>query len=88
MGARSIGALTKRDNLALASALIVRAHRLGLAIAQKNGADIAPDGRRLGFDFAIAEECQAFGECGAYMRQYGREVIEVEYPDNGGIAGF
>jgi hypothetical protein len=85
---RSMGALTKRDNLALAAALIVRAHRLGLAIAQKNGAEIAPDARRLGFDFAIAEECQVYGECGAYMRQYGREVIEVEYPDNGGVAGF
>jgi hypothetical protein len=85
---RSDNALTRRGNLALASALIVRAHALGLAIAQKNGAEIARDGRRLGFDFAIAEECQAYHECGSYTRAYGREVIEIEYPDNGGMAGF
>jgi hypothetical protein len=85
---RSGHALTKRDNLALSAALIARAHALGLAIAQKNAAELSPVGRRLGFDFAIAEECQAYGECGAYMRAYGREVIEIEYPDDGGVAGF
>jgi Glycoside-hydrolase family GH114 len=85
---RSQGALTARANLALAALLIARAHRLGLAIAQKNAAEVAPTGRRLGFDFAIAEECQPYGECGAYTRAYGREVIEIEYPDNGGPAGF
>jgi hypothetical protein len=85
---RSGNALTRRDDLALAAALIARAHRLGLAIGQKNAAEIAPAGRRLGFDFAIAEECQAYGECGTYMRSYGRAVIEIEYPDDGGFAGF
>jgi hypothetical protein len=34
------------------------------------------------------EECQPYAECGAYVRAYGREVIEIEYPDNGGLAGF
>jgi hypothetical protein len=85
---RSQGALTVRANVAFAAVLIARAHRLGLAIAQKNAAELALAGRRLGFDFAIAEECQPYAECDAYMRAYGREVIEIEYPDNGGLAGF
>jgi hypothetical protein len=85
---RSQGALTVHDNLAYAALLIARAHALRLAIAQKNAAELASSGRRLGFDFAIAEECQAYGECGAYRRAYGREVIEIEYADNGGPAGF
>ncbi|MDE3070150.1 MAG: endo alpha-1,4 polygalactosaminidase, partial [Acidobacteriota bacterium] len=85
---RSEGALSPRDDLALASLLIARAHALGLAIAQKNAAERAMAGRRLGFDFAIAEECQRFAECGQYMRAYGRRVIEIEYPEGGGAAAF
>jgi hypothetical protein len=60
----------------------------GRSIAQKNTAELGTAGRALGFDFAIAEECQAYGECGTYMKAYGNEVFEVEYPDNGGIVGF
>lgn len=85
---RSQGALSQSDNLAFARLLIARAHRLGLAIAQKNAAEISARGRRLGFDFAIAEECQAYTECGSYTSAYGREVIEIEYTDNGGEANF
>jgi len=85
---RSHRTLTVHDNLAFAALLIARAHALHLAIAQKNAAELASAGRGLGFDFAIAEECQAYGECGAYRHAFGREVIEVEYPDNGGSAGF
>jgi hypothetical protein len=76
------------DNLAFAGLLIGRAHRVGLAIAQKNAAVVARAGLRLGFDFAIAEECQAYDECGPYVSAYGREVIEIEYPDNGGKPNF
>ena len=85
---RSQGALTVHDNLAFAARLTKRAHALGLAIAQKNAAEISARGRRLGFDFAIAEECQAYSECASYTRVYGDHVIEIEYPDNGGPAGF
>ena len=86
--ARSRGAVTRADNLAFAALLIARAHARGLAIAQKNAAEVAPEGRGLGFDFAIAEECQPYHECDAYLRAYGPRVIEVEYPDNGGSASF
>ena len=85
---RSRGRLTRADNVAFAAALIQRAHHVGLAIAQKNAPELAIGGRRAGFDFAIAEECQIYGECGAYTRAYGREVVEVEYPDNGGVKNF
>lgn len=85
---RSRGALTAADNLAFARLLIARAHSDGLAIAQKNGTEIAAAGRRLGFDFAIAEECQPYRECGSYLHAYGRRVIEIEYPDDGGLRNF
>jgi hypothetical protein len=85
---RSRGTLTASDNLALAQLLIARAHAAGLAIGQKNAADLAGAGRRLGFDFAIAEECQPYSECGRYLSAYGDRVIEIEYSDNGGLPTF
>jgi Glycoside-hydrolase family GH114 len=80
---RSRGALTITDNFALARLLIGHAHADGLAIAQKNAAEYAERGRRLGFDFAIAEECQRYRECSSYLHAYGDEVIEIEYTDDG-----
>jgi hypothetical protein len=68
---RSHGALTRADNLAFATLLIARAHAHGMAIAQKNAAEVAPAGRRLGFDFAIAEECQPNQECDSYLQPTG-----------------
>lgn len=74
--------LTEQDNLRLAALLARRAHDRGLAIAQKNAAELGARGRdTAGFDFAIAEECQPYGECGAYTRVYGDRVIEIEYTD-------
>jgi hypothetical protein len=78
---RSDSLLTKADNLAFAKLLISRAHAAGLAIAQKNAAEASKRGHRIGFDFAVAEECQVWKECGSYTRYYGRHVIEIEYDD-------
>jgi hypothetical protein len=80
---RSKGRLTARDNLALAGLLIKRAHRAGLAIGQKNSPQLSTRGKRRGFDFAVAEECAVWSECGAYTRVYGEHVLEIEYTDNG-----
>jgi hypothetical protein len=80
---RSHGALSVADNFALARLLIRHVHSDGLAIAQKNAAEFAERGRRLGFDFAIAEECQTYRECNSYLHAYGDEVIEIEYTDDG-----
>jgi glycosyl hydrolase family 114 len=80
---RSKNLLTKADNVALATLLATHAHGLGLAIAQKNTSDLGSTGKtRVGFDFAIAEECQVYRECGDYLTPYGKNVIEIEYTDN------
>ncbi|NYH51239.1 hypothetical protein HNR06_000828 [Nocardiopsis arvandica] len=79
---RSGDALTADDNLALAAELVAAAHGRGLAAAQKNAAETTGRARgEAGFDFAVAEECVAFDECGAYTGAYGDGVLVVEYPD-------
>jgi hypothetical protein len=83
---RSHHLLSTGDNFGFARLLIGRAHRHGLAIAQKNAAEQSKRGSAAGFDFAIAEECQVYGECGRYTKYYGDEVFEVEYTDNGKAA--
>jgi len=70
----------KRKALAYAELLVDRAHALDLAVGQKNTAGItAAESRRVGFDFAIAEECGRYGECGRYRKVYGDEVLAIEY---------
>ena len=81
---RSRHLLTRRANVRLARRLAHVAHRNGLAIAQKNTPQLTPrQTRRIGFDFAIAEECEVYRECRRYTRTYHRHVIEIEYTDNG-----
>jgi len=71
----------KRDAIAFAAILAKRAHRLGLAVGQKNTVELTrrQARRRIRFDFAIAEECGRYGECGGYRRLYGDRVIAIEY---------
>lgn len=79
---RSGGALTLADNLALAATLVDAAHAAGLSAGQKNAAEYAAElHREAGFDFAVAEECAAFRECGAYRDVYARRVLDIEYTD-------
>lgn len=84
--ARSHGALTESDDFAFAKLLVRHAHAIGLAIAQKNSAEQSKRGHAIGFDFAIAEECQVYIECNDYTKAYGDEVFEIEYTDNGTAA--
>ncbi|UAJ78148.1 endo alpha-1,4 polygalactosaminidase [Leifsonia sp. ZF2019] len=75
--------LTKQNNVNLATLLAAHAHQKGLAIAQKNTTELGSAGKNtVGFDFAIAEECQYNTECDAYTSVYGNNVIEIEYTDN------
>jgi hypothetical protein len=74
--------LTRADNFRFAKLLVTHAHADGLAIAQKNSAEQSTQGATLGFDFAIAEECQVYNECDHYLKAYGDEVYEIEYTDN------
>ncbi|MFL6060747.1 MAG: endo alpha-1,4 polygalactosaminidase [Marmoricola sp.] len=74
---RSKHLLTPRDNKAMARLLVARAHRAGLAVGQKNWAEW--NGRVAGFDFAVAEECGRYRECGEYVAHYGSRVVAIEY---------
>lgn len=80
---RSDGRLTIDDNLALATLFSDRAHGRGMAIGQKNAAELADRGRSAAhFDFAVTEECVRFEECDAYADVYGDAVIDIEYTDD------
>ena len=58
-----------------------RAHRNGLAAAQKNAGELGELGRLLGgLDFAVVESCRQFDECDGYMTVYGDRVFAIEYP--------
>ncbi|MCX6397489.1 MAG: endo alpha-1,4 polygalactosaminidase [Propionibacteriales bacterium] len=74
---RSQGLITPAQNKAMAALLVARAHRAGLAAGQKNWSEW--NGRVVGFDFAVAEECGRYAECARYVRHYGRRVLAIEY---------
>jgi hypothetical protein len=74
---RSHHLLSRTDNKRYAALLVKRAHAAGLAAAQKNWAEW--DGRSVGFDFAVAEQCGQYRECGSYVDHYGDHVLAVEY---------
>jgi hypothetical protein len=76
---RSEGELDVDDALAFARLLVERAHRAGLAVGQKNAAELVARAEAIGFDFAVAEECGRFDECDAYVEGYGTHVLVVEY---------
>lgn len=81
---RSKGLLTQAQAIAYATSLATRAHAKGLAIGQKNTAELSSaNAKKIGFDFAVAEECADFDECGAYTASYGNNVIVIEYSKSG-----
>ena len=70
----------KPQALDYAGLLADRAHALDLAVGQKNTVEITKaESSEVGFDFAIAEECGRWHECGGYRRVYGDEVVAIEY---------
>ncbi|WP_163571369.1 endo alpha-1,4 polygalactosaminidase [Fodinicola feengrottensis] len=66
-------------------AFVRYAHSRGLAVGQKNANhEYGRLGRTVvGFDFAIAEECSYYHECGEYAAAYGNNYIDIEYSDQG-----
>jgi hypothetical protein len=74
---RSHGLVERRQALAYARLLVRAAHDAGLEAGQKNLAGY--DGTRIGFDFAVAEECGRYRECAAYTDAYGDLVLSIEY---------
>ena len=84
---RSGGALDLDDTVAAAHLYVERGHALGLAVGQKNTAELEARGRdEIGFDFAIVEECGYWEECDVFTDVYGSAVFAIEYPDDGDFA--
>ncbi len=78
------GLLTAEDNQALIRLLSTHAHARGLAIAQKNTAELAGSRVDNGLDFAVVEECGYHdSECGTYTEAFGDHVVVVEYTQEG-----
>lgn len=78
------GLLSAEDNQALIRLLSAHAHSLGLAIAQKNTAELAERRTANGLDFAVVEECGYHdSECGTYTEAFGDHVVVVEYAQEG-----
>lgn len=76
---RSGGLLAENDAVAFMALLSAVAHDAGLAIAQKNSAELLGRVTELGTDFAVAEECNRWSECGDYQEAYGDRVFVIEY---------
>lgn len=83
--------LDAADAQGLIKLLAERAHADGLAIGQKNTVELAPNREQNGLDFAVAEECGEWDECGDYTAEFGDRVIVIEYTAKGlskACAGF
>jgi glycosyl hydrolase family 114 len=77
---RSKSLLTESEAVAYAASLTSYAHGKGLAVAQKNDADLSTaNAKQAGFDFAVAEQCADYDECQNYTATYGSHVIVIEY---------
>jgi hypothetical protein len=80
---RSKNLLTAGQAKAYLTLLATHAHSKSLAIGQKNTVELAGDRTTVGLDFAVAEECGQYDECGDYVDAFGNNVIVIEYTDNG-----
>ena len=76
---RSGGRLSEQNAVDFMALLSKRAHAKGLPIAQKNSSELVPQRAKLGTDFAVAEECNRYDECGDYTKGYGDLVLVIEY---------
>ncbi len=75
--------LTANQAKAYIALLAQHSHERGLAIAQKNTAELASAGKETGLDFAVVEECGAYNECDVFTAEYGDHVVVVEYKSTG-----
>lgn len=84
---RSDDRLSKENNVAFMKLLSGVGHQAGLAMGQKNSAEILDSKDEMGTDFAVAEECNRYSECGDYQSAYGDLVFIIEYRDQDFAAG-
>ncbi|MFJ6835873.1 endo alpha-1,4 polygalactosaminidase [Streptomyces sp. NPDC091209] len=80
---RSRKLLSADDATAFITLLSQHAHARHLAIGQKNTVELAGLRARTGLDFAVAEECGEYDECGAYAKAFHDRVVVIEYTDSG-----
>ncbi|TDW95503.1 hypothetical protein EV137_2845 [Kribbella pratensis] len=80
---RSKNLLTAGQAKAYLTLLATHAHSKSLAIGQKNTVELAGQRTSVGLDFAVAEECGQYDECGDYVDAFGNNVIVIEYTDKG-----
>jgi hypothetical protein len=88
---RSRRRISPDDAVAFMAILSARAHEVGLAIAQKNAAEIVDRRIEMGTDFVVAEECNVYDECDVYIEAYGSAVLMIEYrrrPFEAGCAAY
>lgn len=76
---RSGGRITRANAVAFMRLLADIAHGAGLAIAQKNAAELVDSKEAMGTDFVVAEECNQWRECDVYQQAYGDDVLVIEY---------
>jgi hypothetical protein len=77
--ARSGGRITEENAVAMMRLFSDAAHARGLAVAQKNSAELVTRKTDLGTDFVVVEECNRYHECGDFTAAYGDHVIVIEY---------
>ncbi|WP_086786422.1 endo alpha-1,4 polygalactosaminidase [Streptomyces caniscabiei] len=75
--------LTADQAKAFMKLLSAHAHAKGLAMAQKNTLELAPDRASVGMDFAVVEECGEWDECGDFAKAFDDNVFVVEYTAKG-----
>ncbi|WP_405164675.1 endo alpha-1,4 polygalactosaminidase [Nocardia sp. NBC_01499] len=80
---RSKGLLTTDQAVTFIAVLAKHSHDRGLAIGQKNGAELVDQKAAAGLDFAVSEECGDTEECGDYATAYDNHVIDIEYTEPG-----
>ncbi|MEV0776508.1 endo alpha-1,4 polygalactosaminidase [Streptomyces sp. NPDC050428] len=80
---RSRGQFGSSAAMAFITLLSQHAHDRGLAIGQKNTADLAEFRDDTGLDFAIVEECGEYEECDSFTEYFGDNVIVIEYTSKG-----
>ncbi len=80
---RSQSLLTAAQAKAYLTLLAQHAHSKNLAIGQKNTVELSGARKSIGLDFAVAEECGHYDECGDYVDAFSNNVIVIEYTDSG-----
>ncbi len=84
---RSGGRLSQPNNVAFMKLISDIGHQAGLAMGQKNSTELLGNRGAMGTDFAVAEECNRYSECGDYQAVYGDLVFIIEYRDQDFTAG-